>query len=490
MTRKKPQDGSQEPSAAPATPTGILVLIGSVPVIRISPKQFAAAGGRLRSNAERRALGKGERPGEVIRLASRASGRVEITELEPFDGTFIGKRIEADGSITQYPKVKWWRQSVAVIPATVPGLFAYLRAARTRNICLIRGAPANIERAKTRRQLAGGEERGDHGFVDAPSKLLFLDIDGVKIEWRENPEGAIEKLLADLGEPWCSTSCVWFFSASHGLERDADKRWTGRISDGDVRVRLAFITDRELNEGEATALTLIAKAQVSQVDPRLSYTVQVNYITRPHWAAHPNQDVLGDIPTIGRITRARDFLVVPDELTHTARWARAQGHSSEIADHPDAETAVSAIGTGGEIRTHQLAAVRHLLIDNPGADASFIADELRKLVEAHQEQITANLAGKPWVGVHPDGVAGWVRWLREHPTALKHKTIKPDKTEQAEPAEEDIFARVARVIEQARTYFDPFLWIGADELTVVLLAAPTGPKIDAHARGGIAIPGG
>jgi hypothetical protein len=191
----------------------------------------------------------------VIQLAKRARETLNVTELEPYDGKFIGKHINADGSIRQYPTVTWWRQSVAVIPATVPALFAYLREARTRNICLIRGAPANLERLKTRRQRANEKDRGDHGFIDEPSKLLFLDVDGIKMKWRADPQGAIEKIVARLGEPWCSTSCVWFFSATHGLARDKDGCWTGQISDDNVRVRLAFITDRALSEREAVAMT-------------------------------------------------------------------------------------------------------------------------------------------------------------------------------------------------------------------------------------------
>ena len=154
---------------------------------------------------------------EVIEL--EAVEVIEITELAPYDGAFIGKRINRDGSITQYPKVTWWRQSVARVPATIPALFDYLREARTRNICLIRGAPANPERQQTRRQKAhGGKERGDHGFIDEPTKLFFLDIDGVEINWRADPEGAIRSIVAQLGEPWASTSFVWFFSATHGLD--------------------------------------------------------------------------------------------------------------------------------------------------------------------------------------------------------------------------------------------------------------------------------
>ena len=40
---------------------------------------------------------------KVIALAERAQEIIEITELEPSDGTFIGKHINRDGSITQYP---------------------------------------------------------------------------------------------------------------------------------------------------------------------------------------------------------------------------------------------------------------------------------------------------------------------------------------------------------------------------------------------------
>ena len=117
----------------------------------------------------------------------------------------------------------WWRQSVARVPATIPHLFAYLREARTRNICLIRGAPANLERQPTRRQKAGtksgGKDRGDHGFIDEPTRLFFLDVDGTpRSKWRADPEGAIRTIVAQLGEPWASTSFVWFFSATHGLE--------------------------------------------------------------------------------------------------------------------------------------------------------------------------------------------------------------------------------------------------------------------------------
>ena len=127
---------------------------------------------------------------KVIALAERAQEIIEITELEPSDGTFIGKHINRDGSITQYPRVTWWRQSVARVPATIPHLFAYLREARKRNICLIRGAPANPERQPTRRRKAGmvgKSDRRDHGFIDEPTRLFLLDVDGEQDQLARRP---------------------------------------------------------------------------------------------------------------------------------------------------------------------------------------------------------------------------------------------------------------------------------------------------------------
>src|SRR5207249_954082 len=157
---------------------------------------------------------------KVIALAERAQEVIEITELEPSNGTFIGKHINPDGSVTQYPQnILYWRQRVARVPATPSHLFAYFREARERNICVIRGAPANLERQLTRKRKAGvvgSTDRGDHGFVDEPTKLFFLDVDGVEINWRADPERAIRTIVGQLG--WASTSFVWFFSATHGLE--------------------------------------------------------------------------------------------------------------------------------------------------------------------------------------------------------------------------------------------------------------------------------
>ena len=68
----------------------------------------------------------------VVQLSERAHEIIEVTELEPDDGTtLVGKRVNGNGSLTEYPSVTWWRQSVARVPASISHVFAYLREART-----------------------------------------------------------------------------------------------------------------------------------------------------------------------------------------------------------------------------------------------------------------------------------------------------------------------------------------------------------------------
>ena len=85
-------------------------------------------------------------------------------------------------------------------------------------------------------------------------------------------------------------------------------------------------------------------ARARKLDPSISRAVQPNYIKRPHWVEHPDRDVLGDIPTIGWVKGTHEYLAVPDDLTHRRAGRQAQGHNVDIADHPDAETAVRGIG--------------------------------------------------------------------------------------------------------------------------------------------------
>ena len=94
---------------------------------------------------------------------------LKITELRPWArDKFAGKTIRAEGTISQYDKIKRWRQRVVNVPAEIPALCEYLRQAREQNVIIIRGAPANVTRQPTLRQDAyrveQGKDRGDHRF--------------------------------------------------------------------------------------------------------------------------------------------------------------------------------------------------------------------------------------------------------------------------------------------------------------------------------------
>jgi len=438
-----------------------------------------------------------EHDNKVIHLAERAQEVLEITELEPHYKTFVGKRINLDKTLTEYPNVTWWHQRVARIPATIRQLHVYLCEARKRNIILIPGTPANLERPVTRKWKANDErsdEHGPHGFLDEPTYVFFMDGDGIEINWRGDPERAIRAAVAQLGEPWISASYVWFLSATCGLEvveYELDgkkyKRWTGKLIDGKLRVRLAFLTDRALNQSEKTALTNIAQARVPKFDHSICRTVQPNYIQRPLWVENPHRDVLGDIATIGWVEGAHDRLAVPDNLTHTARWAKAQGHGSVIADHPNAESAVRGIGGDGRLREHMLAAIVHLLRANPIPDVvSFIdhsvaiANKLGDMIEQYRETIDNNLLkhGRRWgeVYYYLSRISDFALWCLNRPRSLYVKTIKLTKEKRAEKTSEPrevILARVERIIRATRVEASASQFFREQPL-VKLLVAPAG----------------
>jgi hypothetical protein len=344
---------------------------------------------------------------------------LKITELTPTGGGYVGKTILQDGEIKQYDGGAWWHQAVAEVPANIPDLYAYIKDARTRNIILIRGAPANIARKRTRRQIAfiaeRGSNRGDHGFVDQPTRLITLDVDDFPGSWQADPEAAVRDIVEQLGAPWNSAGFVWFFSATHGLEKK-HKKWTGRLTDDSIRVRLTFIAERPVTSGEAAAW-MDQQPKKFRLDAVLTRTVQPNFIARPRLKARPGEEVLGDIPTIGFVDG--DRLAVPSDLAEQAKVYHASGKGSDVAHHPDAETAVLAIGSDGRIRQHIKSAVIHTHHAAPKASAEDLAHTVATMAEEARVTITKNLVpfGRPW-----DDVAGylgkncidWAQWIIDH----------------------------------------------------------------------------
>jgi len=376
---------------------------------------------------------------EVIRFPAPLA----ITELEPAGGRFVGKTVTHDGHIEQYSSGAWFRQRVASIPATIPALFKYLHSdARQRNVFLIRGAPANAERRRTRRQIAyrihDGVDRKDHGFIDTPTALFVLDFDGVQMPWQADPERAVKDIVMRLGTPYSNTDFVWFFSSSHGLKLDKNKAWHGKLSDTDVRVRVAFIAERPLDEAEATALTKTLKARSPdlKLDPAVSRLMQPNYIQRPRWQGHPDRDVLGDIPTIGLVQGGAKLLAVPDEIAPPETIPGSPGEGN-VTVHPDAETAVDAIGSDGSIRSHLHSAVGHLLQNNPSANEASVVTELRAMVDERRAALEPALKrhSRKWVEVktYLDDAGRYATWWIARNRPHLKPGIAPKNTLESDP---------------------------------------------------------
>jgi hypothetical protein len=138
-------------------------------------------------------------------------GRLAISETEPMNGKLIGKTIRRDGSIDPYPNATWWRWRTVHLPPTIDALVAYLIDGRERNICLGRGQLAPGNPLETRSWNARPDRSaGKHGFIDAASRFFPIDVDRIEIDWSGGLQGAVERILQGMGEPWCGTSCVWF----------------------------------------------------------------------------------------------------------------------------------------------------------------------------------------------------------------------------------------------------------------------------------------
>ena len=295
---------------------------------------------------------------------------IAITEFSPFDeNALIGKCIESCNHILPYPKVMWWTQAVAKIPATMVALEGYFREARKRNICIIRGAPIDPSLAKTLR-------RKTH-FDDEPSRLLCIDIDGATgvVACQSGSCGPAHRRA--VGRTVRLGRCGLVL---HGRARPGDRRHRHgqrrRQQDQAVDRR-----DRRRRGAGAAGIHLRPAAGLQRGQradaagqgrgvrlrgrrlPRLSGADQLRQANA--LAAHPDQDPLGDIQTIGLIEGAHENLIVPDDLSHKARWARAQGHGGVIASHPNAVSAVRAIGADGSIRDHLFSALWHLARANP-----------------------------------------------------------------------------------------------------------------------------
>ena len=181
---------------------------------------------------------------EVIEL--EAVEVIEITELSPYDNTFIGKRIERDGSITPYPKsVMWWRQPwrAARPPSWRCSTICARRARATSSDPRRAGQPVAGEDTAAKRRREGARRSRLPRRAD---QAVLLRHRRRQIDWRADPEGAVRRIVAQLGEPFSSAS-FRLVLLSQPRARNGDRRGRRRkaqtLDRADRRRRCARAAD-------------------------------------------------------------------------------------------------------------------------------------------------------------------------------------------------------------------------------------------------------
>ncbi len=378
---------------------------------------------------------------------SSAQPVVHLTQLTPQGPQYAGKCIDANGDIRQ-DRIKYWTWKLIPIH-DLADLFDQIRYKQRRSLCLIRGAPHGTTPRVTRRMRAGDDYH--HGFVDAPTAWLALDVDDAPLppgeDWLRDPEGAVLSIVDRFGNAFRDAGFVWQFTAQHGLERGRDGRWTGGLTRGTVRVRLHYLLDCPISYGPTVSWLRMLKAFVPELDKSTGRVVQPIYTAAPLFEADNDP-----IPRrVGLIEGTEERLHVPHDLEVEGRWFRAEGRrSSSVLDHPDRgsevdhpnlDAAITAIGTPvtgdgrGDIYPHLKSAARHLVQNNPrtehvSVDAYVAALEttLRRLIERHRREIAENLrrhrrSKADLAREVDDDIGRYIRWLVEHPESQR-KTVR------------------------------------------------------------------
>ena len=389
-----------------------------------------------------------------------------LTELRPTGSLFAGKRILRDNSIEEAPNILHWRHQRVEFDC-IDELYAYVHEMQYDNAIIVRGLTDATDELIYRR--GDCNEKPENVFRDHAAALIPFDIDDFAIpakEWMKDPRGAIDRhIVQRLGEPFSQTSYVAQFTGKHGLIRDENKRWTGKIGGDRVRVRILFITMRGLTAREAKSwLEFLHDTVMPEIDPRVGQLVQINYLARPKWEGHkrgPEHDPLGGLEVCWLVKRDYDLLPVPD-MTEILQHSKQRGlrkraenkthAAARVANHPDALTAVRSIGLPigrnagqGDIYDHLLAVGRHLLMDRPAkgerpeTHAAMLRDEIAALCQQHRELIETNLQkhgrGDDWPLIEhylEADIDRWILWLIENGNSGRGKPIRSSNAERHE----------------------------------------------------------
>jgi hypothetical protein len=116
-------------------------------------------------------------------------------------------------------------------------------------------------------------------FADRARRWAILDVDRVRApdhlidDWIDDPDSAVEHVLALLPEPFRTATCWWSISSSAAIPGPQ-----AREVSQDIRLKLGFWLDRPLFGSE---LKRWMTAERAPVDPAVFGAVQLIYIARP-----------------------------------------------------------------------------------------------------------------------------------------------------------------------------------------------------------------
>lgn len=181
-------------------------------------------------------------------------------------GPVLAKTWRADGSIADYDNAARFRVRLTPYDTTSDLLQHLSRIADDPRTCVIRGAPApDLDLTKP-------TERRIGQFVDTPSDLCMLDIDGyvpVDLDPIADPEAAVAQYI-ERELPGCfqGASCVWQLSGSMGHPSRP----------GVLRAHLWYLLAQPMTCAELEAW---AMHYLPQCDHTVHRIVQVNYTAHP-----------------------------------------------------------------------------------------------------------------------------------------------------------------------------------------------------------------
>ncbi|WP_342110516.1 hypothetical protein [Methylobacterium sp. SI9] len=203
-----------------------------------------------------------------------------LTELRALHGRLLAKRIRLSQGhgkldVLAYDKAHEFsvRQHRVTCLSELHAVLETLKSARHSCVVLDRLLdPSTAERTRRNKQ----------AFEPVAHRYVPIDLDGIKpppgLDWRVEPEAAVLYAISTLLPAFQGTSCIWQFTASHGIKPG-------------LRLRLWFWLDRPTGRDEIkiwlcepTPVPGVPKKswlRATQADPNLYHSVQIIYTASP-----------------------------------------------------------------------------------------------------------------------------------------------------------------------------------------------------------------